>query len=907
MMYWKQPFQWIRSLLFRSRVDSELDEELKFHLAMTQNKLAARGSAPPEARRKAAVLFGGTEAVKEQCRDVRGTRWIEDFFQDCIFAVRLLRRDRYYTIAAMLALALGIGTNTAVFTIFNSVVLKPLPVPNPASLVTINRTAPRTPLTGLFSFADYLYYRNHNTVFSSLAAETPEHLRLAASNSPASPVTTAEPMVGLFITANYLVTFGVQPVLGHNITVEDDARTAGPYSALLSENYWQRRFAGDPRILGQSFVVSGMSVQIVGITPRDFMGTRPEVPDIWITSSALGDPGRRALDRTTLSCALTGRLKPGVTLAEARAELAVLSTTLKNDYPVQARQWNVLASLATRFGNAHLSFVRLYAVLQIAMALVLLIACTNVAGLLLSRAETRQREIAVRLSLGASRARLVRQLVTEGTLMAAAAGVLAYVFALYALSAISQQVSASLSAEGGTMVVDLTPDPRAFGYVLVLSLIAGVSFALMPALQSTKVDVSSALKQEMAGLGIRQKHRLRGLLIAAQISVCLALLIGAGLLVQQSVRVLAVDPGFETKSVIMLQISSPQELGYTTGRVAELRSRLEERLRAFPGLGGVTFVSRAPLSGNVTSTRVTRVDVPSAADAQQYPYTYIAVDFFKTMGIPLHRGREFTAQELATTAPVAVISEALAQRLWPGEEAIGKHLAVGSATETHYYGGRAPLSSSMEVIGVAGDIYSQDLMLPDRGALYLPKPPDEWNAIALVRVHGDANAATRALVNEVHAAEANLGVNAETLSHMIATGEASAAFHVSTIVFLVIGLLGFVLASIGIYSMVAYTVTQQTHEIGIRIALGAPRVQLLRVLLAASSRWIAGGLLAGVGIGFSMVRVLGAQIPQLFGGAANPWVILAVSLATGALAMIAAYFPARRATLLDPATVLRWE
>ena len=906
-MYWKQPLQWIRSLLFRSRAESELDEEMKFHLAMTQRNLAARGSAPADARREAAVLFGGTEAVKEQCRDVRGTRWIEDLFQDCIFALRLLRKDRYYTIATTLALALGIGANTAVFTIFNSVVLKPLPVPSPASLVTLNRTAPRTPFTGLFSFADYVYYRNRNTVFSSLAAETPEHLRLAAASSTASPVTTAEPLVGLFVTSNYLSTFGVHPVLGHNIFPEDDARTAGPYPALLSENYWQRRFAGDPSILGQSFVVSGVSVQIVGITPHDFMGTRPEVPDIWIAASALGDPGRRALDRTTLCCALTGRLKPGITLVQAQAELAVLATALKNNYPAQARQWNVLVSPATRFGNAHFAFVRLYAVLQIAMALVLLIACTNVAGLLLSRAATRQREIAVRLSLGASRARLVRQLLTEGTLMAAAAGVFAYVFALYALGAISRQISASLAADGGTMVIDLTPDPRAFGYVLVLSLVAGISFALMPALQSTKVDVSSALKQEKAGFGLRHTGRLRGSLIAAQISVCLALLIGAGLLVQQSMRVLEMDPGFDTKSVITLQISSPQELGYTAGRISELQSRLEQRLHAFPGLVGVTFVSRTPLNGNVTTTRVTRADAAPTADAQQYPYTYISADFFKTMGIPLRRGREFTAEELATTAPVTVISDALEQHLWPGEDAIGKHLAVGSATETHYYGSSAPLSSSMEVIGVANDIYSKDVMLPDPGALYLPKPPHDWNAIALVRVHSDANAAAAALVNEIHAAEPNLAVNAETLSHLIATGEASAAFHVSSIVFLAIGLLGFLLASIGVYSMVAYTVTQQTREVGIRLALGAQRGHLLRALLAASTRWIAAGLVAGVGIGFSMMRVLGAQIPQLFGRAANPWVILAVSLATGALAMIAAYFPARRATRLDPAAVLRWE
>jgi predicted permease len=868
-----------------------------------------RGMDPAEARRQAALSLGDIAQLRESHREQRGLPFVERLLQDLRFAFRLLLKDRGYTIAAGIALALGIGANTAVFTIFAAVVLKPLPVPNPEALVTISRTTPQRP-GGLFSFADYVYYRDNNGVFSNIAAETPEHLHLAASSAAGSTVTAAEPLMGVFITANYLETFGLHPIAGHGLSPDDDFRTAGPYPGLLSANYFQRRFGGDSSILGQTLTVSGTPVLVVGIAPRDFMGTRPEVPDIWISSSALGDARRRAQDRTTLSSVLTARLRPGVSLAQAQAELNVMASALRNQYPAQERQWNVQVVKATRFGNYHYAFMRLYVVLQVLMALVLLIACTNVAGLFLGRAAARQREIAIRLSIGASRGRIIRQLVTEGVLMALGAGLFSYVFAVQVLSAIGRTVSANLAAKGGTMAVDLSPDLRVFIYVLCISAVAGISFALVPALQSTKVDVSSALKEETAGFGVRTKSRLRGGIIAAQISVCLALLIGAGLLTLQSVRLLSVNPGFDTKTVINLNISSPQELGYSAARTAELQARIEERLQGLPGIAGVAFASSIPLGGNITTTKVAPAEAAaSTSGQQQFPYVYVSQDYFKTLGIRLRSGRDFTSHEIATNAPVAVISEALAQRLWPGADPIGKRIALGSPAEVHFPGQRAPFSTSTEVIAVAADIYSQYLVSPDAGAVYLPKPPADWNAIAFIRVQGDPNAATANLIREIHAMEPNLAVTAETLTHMISTGEATAAFDVASIVFFAIGMLGFGLASIGIYSMVAYTVAQQTREVGIRMALGAQTSHLLRVLVGESARWILVGLALGVLVGLGLMRLLASQIPQLFGTPHlfDTYVILLVSAITGGLALLAAYFPARRATRLDPAMVLRFE
>ncbi|HYL75556.1 MAG TPA: ABC transporter permease [Bryobacteraceae bacterium] len=899
----------LRALLFRSRVESELDEELKFHLEMEARKHGTSGLDPADATRQAKVAFGAAERVKEECRDTRGTQWFDNFLQDLRFAFRLLRKDRGYAFTAIAALALGIGSNTALFTLFAATVLKPLPVPNPAGLVNLWRTTAQSPRGGFFSFADYIYYRDHNSGLAALAAETPAHLRLVTASGPSLATTNgAEPMFGLFITANYLNVFGIQPIAGRDFLPEEERQTAGPYPVLLSENYWDRRFGRNPSVLGQTLMLSGTQTVVIGITPRDFMGTRQDVPDAWVIASAFGDVGRRALNRNDLSCGLTGRLKPGVTRQQAQADLSVLASSLRQEYPQAERQWNVQVVPALRFGTNHQALTILFGILQVAMGLVLLIACTNVAGLLLGKSVTRRKEIAVRLSLGASRGRLVRQLVSEGVLMALLAGFASLLITWQALAAIGRVVSAALAVKGTTLAIDVTPDLHVFVYILTISILAGVSFSLAPALQSTRPDLVAALKDETAAFGVRNKGRLRGWLVASQIAVSLTLLIGAGLLTSSSVRMVSIDPGFETRSVLNLTVLNPQELGYSAARSQDLQRTLHDRLRATPGVVSVSFATRIPLGGNVTSTFVSPNDRPPSATGQrQFPFSYVSQDYFQTLGIPLLRGRAFTAQEIGSNAAVAVISEGLARRFWPDDDAIGKRISLGSRTEVRFVGRRTPLSPSTEVIGVAREVYSQSLTAPDAGVVYIPKPADEWGGLVFVRVSGDPSSVAGALIREIHGTEPNLAVSAETLEHMIATGEVSALYRVGAIVFTAIGLLGFTLASVGIYSIMAFSVSQQTREVGIRMALGAQRRDVLRLLLGAGLKWIVAGLLIGAGLGAILSRVLASQLLLEGQGFLDPAVIAAVSALTGLLALVAAYFPARRATKLDPALTLRFE
>jgi macrolide transport system ATP-binding/permease protein len=679
-MNWNDLRLRLRGLLFRSQVEADLDDELAFHLEMEARKLRDAGEDAAHAARAARFRFGRTEQVKEGCRDARGTRPLEDFAKDLAYGVRVLRKDRGYTLAAMAALAVGIAANTALFQIFADVVLRPLPVPEPNRLVSLTRPHTESPI-GLFSFPDYLYLRDHATSFSMMAAETPSHLSLLRA-----PGTAPEPVMGLFVTANYLSTFGVHRIAGRDFTPEDEARTTPPYPVMLSENFWRRRMGADNQILGRRLTMRGMQVTVIGITPRDFMGTRPDVPDAWVIEAAQGDPQARARDRANLSSALTAQLRPGVTLAQAQAEVSALAADMRRDYPEAERQWNVRVLPAARFGPAGANFVTMYAILQAAMAMVLLIACSNVAGLLLGRAAARQREIAVRLSLGATRGRLVRQLVTEGVLVAVLAGAAAFLITWQGLEMLARYAATIIPEEGGSLAFDTTPDPIVFGYILGLSILAGFTFALAPALQSTRPDLITALKEETAGFGVRRKSLLRGIMIAGQVAVCLALLIGAGLLTSTSVRMLTLDPGFDTHRVLAVSIASVQELGYSPARAHEIDRRLEERIRALPGVASFSTASRVPLGGGATATRV-------GESGERYPYSYISRDYFDTLGIPLLRGRNFTSQEFATTnSPVTVISESLARRLWPAGDAISKYIALGSRTEGHYFGQRGPVS-----------------------------------------------------------------------------------------------------------------------------------------------------------------------------------------------------------------------
>lgn len=858
---------------------------------------------------------------------------MDTLWQDLRFGLRTLRKDRGYTFAAIAALALGIGVNVALFTLFNGVVLQSLPVPEPNKVVAIYRTTPQLPFLGLFSYPDYVYYRDHNTSFAGVSAMSPAHLRMSGAppsaesqatglsnfagiSGPEQLLGASEPVNGLFVSANYFSVMSVNPVFGRSLLPGDDQGTGSPYAVLLSENYWQRRFGGDPNILGKHLLLSGISATVVGITPRDFMGERPVVPDVWLPLAAQQSPQRRLQDRTSLCCQLEARLKPGITLQQSEAEVALLTNAIKQENPETEQRAIVSVKPAVPFGfQAHSVFQVLYLVIQMAMGLVLLIACANVAGLLMGRAAARQKEIAVRLALGASRRRLVRQLLTEGVLIAQLAGGLSVLLTWWMLDTSVKALSSSLInsglSDGGTLLFNVTPDARVFLYTCGIALLTGIIFALLPALQATKPNLTSALKAEGALFGSGGRSRFRGWMVATQIAVCLMLLISAGVLVRSSVRLLSVDPGFETSQVLNVSILNPEELGYPASRVEELQRVLRERLRALPGVKSLAVTSDVPLGGNVRSTLVVPQgsevtgDPRASGQAPQYPYSFVSPEYFETLSIPLLRGRSFTSQEIATQAPVAIISQALAQRLWPGEDAIGRRVTIGSPAQTHFPGQQVIYSESSEVIGIARDIHGVSIIAPDAGALYLPKPPGRWDQHLLVRVEGDPRRVMAALASEVQAVDRNLSVSLQTLDQMLTSDAYFVATRLGSILSAAIGLLGLILASVGIYSMVGYTVSQQTREIGIRLALGAQPRDVLKLVVGQAA------LLAviGVGIGLAAALALTRLMSRLLFdvSATDPATFAAIALLLTAVALLASYIPARRAMKVDPMVALRYE
>jgi putative ABC transport system permease protein len=919
--------RWLDALFRKQGLDAQLDKEIEFHVdELTRDNIAA-GLDPTEARRRAIIAFGGLDQIKEECREARGLVWFESVIEDIRFGARLLRKDRGYTLTAIVALAIGISANTALFSLFNSVVLRPMPVPNPDRLAAVYRTTARTPF-GPFSYFDYVYYRDHNNSFSGVAASYAAHLRLSGSlpsatetNGPSSLAGilgpsqfagVAEPVAGLFVSGNYFSVMSVNAIAGRTLAASDDQNSGPPYSMMLSENFWERRFARDANIVGKQFTISGVPALVVGITPRDFMGERPSVPDVWLPLAAQQDPQRRLQDRNVLCCQVEARLKPDLSLSQVQADISLLTNTLHQEFTDIDPQSKATVQAAVPFGTNRRGYETVFFILQPAIALVLLIACANVAGLLLGRATVRQREIAVRLALGATRARLVRQLISEGVLLAQAAGVVSILFTWWLMRILVQFVSSTIVSsglsEGGSLTVSVTPDRHVFLYTFGIACVTGVAFALLPALQVTKPDLISSLKEEGGVFVLRRKSHLRSSMVAIQIAVCLMLLIGAGMLAMSSLRLLSINPGFQTNNVLNVSVLDPSELGYSVARTSEIRRALEDRLRALPGVESIASASRVPLGSNVTTTMV---DVPGAqtttdaraSDRLEFPFSLVSPEYFSTLGIPLVHGRVFTADEMKTRAPVVVISESLTRRLWPNEDAIGKRVIVGSQSATHFQFQPGIYSESCEVVGVVRDIHSVSPILIDPGAAYLPQPPEQWNQILLIRTKGDPKSISASLVNEVKEIDPSLSISLQTLDQTMADAPYFVIARLGGVIFAVIGLLGLLLASVGIYSMVGYSVSQHTKEIGVRMALGARPINVVLLMLRRSSTSIILGVGGGILLGVLLSKVLSSLLEGLT--LLDPLVLAAIALILAFVALAAAYLPARRAAKIDPVVALR--
>jgi len=859
---------------------------------------------------------------------------LEILWQDLRYGMRMLRKNPGFTTVAILTLALGIGVNTAIFTAFDALVLRPRQVKDPDRLASVSRSTPDERQGG-FSYPDYVYYRDHNKSFSDLAlfafgtAVTSSDLpgarpeptpRLAGAvgfHLPQLLQGTAQPIGCYFYSGNYFQMLGAVPLMGRIFLPEDDQPNAPPV-VLMSGNFWQRQFHSDPKVIGSVLHLNGVAFTVVGVTPLDYRATAPAVPDLWapiIAKIALGKTTREGLqDRLVIAGQAGGRLKEGVSLSDAQAELSVLAGQLRTFYPETERNVTVrvVSSRNNLSGLDHDSWAVVITAMT-AVALLLLIACANVGSLLLARAVTRRKEIATRLALGAGRWRLLRQLLTESILLGILAGAVGLPLAGWALHLLIVEIASVIPSFWGAIALEITPDIRIFAYTLFISFAAGVALGLTPALQASKADVNSALKEDGTAFGQRLSGlSVRSLLVASQLAACLVLLISSALLLRGSQRALGVDPGYESQRVLYLEIYNPANLHYSQERLLQLNRDLIQGIVNIPGVRTVAQATRGPI-GDVRLVAVAPIGTtfPASHSDGREPasagYSYVTPNYFETLSIPIVRGRTFTPLEAEGKAPVVIISEATGRRFWPNGDPIGKRLKIGSERGTVSLPGESdPFIASSEVVGIARDVRSMDLSRLDESYLYLPFSQNrQWSRILLVRTVGNPTPLLPVLGSKLRRVDANLPVSAATLNTMVSMDPYFVVSRIGGFLASIVGALGLLIACMGVYGMVAYTVEQRTREIGIRVAFGAERSQILRLILRDGMRSVLVGLVIGLATALAISRVLAAV---LFGlSALDAFSFAGVSLLLCAVATLACWLPTRKAIRVDPVVALRHE
>ena len=825
-------------------------------------------------------------------------------FQDLRYSLRSLLKRPGFTLVVVATLALGIGVNAAIFSVFN-ILLRPLPVKEPESIVRLTIEEGPTRMD-LFSFPDYAYVRDRNQSFSDVLAVFDEERFLLGENRPnADP----EEITGNFVSDNYFSTLGGSTSVGRFFTAEENSVPGRDALVVLSHGFWQRRFAGSSQVVGSSIKLNGKPFTVVGITHPDFVGLRHEMPDIWLPLAMRAAMATAGFDGVALEqrdwyggrdfpwLSIYARLKPGMTAPEARAEMSVLLGHLDNQSSTGPK--TTIAVDPINDMKVPLEAWMLIGMVLGATALILLIACSNIANMQLARAIARQKEIGVRLCLGASRWRLVRQLLTESLVLSVVGGVAGVLLAWWSLNLFLSGVFVRYAGEEMLRLnIDLTPDWRVLGYSFGLALLSGIAFGLVPALRATRPDLIGVVKSEgSTATGRSARSRLSGALVVAQVAICFVLLIPSGLLLRSVQLNLGTDPGYDAKN--LLSVGYSLELsGYDAERAKVFQQQLMARLAALPGVKSVSLDRDFYNQGAVTllDHGGTGPNQYSGVTIQGIPSTYL-----DTIGTPLVVGRGFTADEVTAHAPVLIVSDWTARNIWPGENAVGKLLRVeeplrGGETKTIF--------SSAQVIGVARDNQIYASGEPQSLLVYLPAAsPGELDTTLLVRTTTDAAALKDLARREAYAVEPVLRLLVRTFEEKIARQQTimSAASHGAT----ALGTLALMLAIIGLYGVMAWSVVQRTREIGIRMALGAQAHNVLALVLRQGMKLVLIGVAIGIPASLAATRVLSSMLVGLT--TSDVLTVGAVTALLMGVTLLACYLPARRATRVDPLETLRYE
>jgi putative ABC transport system permease protein len=893
MRWWQELIFIIRRLIHRRRVDRELDEEIRAHMEMEVERNIAAGMAPEEARLAARRSFGSVALAKEDSRAMWGLGSLETLGQDLRYGMRTLLKNPGFTTVAVLTLALGIGANTAIFSVVNGVLLKSLPFPESERLLELSETSKDAPAM-MIAYPNYLDWRARQTVFEDLAARMNGGGVLTGGGEP-------ERVFGRLVTASFFPTLGVKPHLGRFFN-EDEDKPGSAAVIVLGYSLWRRRFGGDPSLIGKTVFYNSESWTVIGVTPAnfDFYGQNNLSNDFFIPLGQRAADWEFMRDRRSHSVWVTARLKPGVTIERARAQMKSIAAQLEKQYPAS----NTGAGVGlVSFLDSYVGDTR-YALLVIsgAVAIVLLIACANVANLLLARAAARRKEMAIRLALGAGRFRVVRQLLTESMTLALAGGALGLLLAVWGIELLVRLAPDSLPRMG-----EITIDPRALGFTALVTLLTGVIFGLTPALQTSKVDLNDTLaetgRQASGGAGAR---RLRGALVVAEIALSLSLLVGAGLLLKSFRRLMEVDPGFDARNVLTLRPRLPdlkyREAAQSTGFLKEA----SRRIAALPGVREVSVATGFPLGRTRGQNGYWIEGQPEPQKPGDWSVALtqsVSESFHRTLGVTLLAGRYFTEGDTADAPPVALVDDHFVRRHFPDgsiNDALGKRLRFGGAGEVW-----------REIVGVVRHVRHNNLEVEGDPQIYSPwlqmNPRElaEWSRVmdVIVKTSGSPMSLVAPIKREIQAMDKDQPGNAQPLEALVAQSVAPRRFNLSLLgLFALIALL---LGAVGLYGVMSYAVTQRTRELGVRLALGAQKSDVLRLVIKQGMVLSLIGIVIGLTASYALTRLMTSLLYDV--SATDPLTFSSIALLLSAVALLACWIPARRATKVDPLTALKHE